>query len=83
MEKIVYSRKLYLGDFESIVFEAIGEHEDLNTARLIAVKKVLELFKLEIIRIYGAKQDTNGSAWSRVEAEYQGVELELANLKQE
>jgi len=80
MERILYRRTLNIGDFETIQFETIGEHEDFNTARLIAVRKFLELARLELIRIYNVKVSSNGSAWDRVNVELQGVDAELNQL---
>ena len=81
MEKINYRRTLRIGDFETISFETFGEHEDLNTARLIAVTKFLELSKLELIRIYNIKVASNGNAYDRVEDELEGVYAELTQLR--
>ena len=76
MERFVYRRTLNLGDYETLNFETIGEHEDLNTARLIAVQKFLELAKLELIRIYNVKVASNGSAWDRILMELNGIQAE-------
>jgi len=62
MEKVVYRRTLNIGDYETLNFETIGEHEDGNIARLIAAKKFLELAKLELIRIYNIRAASIG-AW--------------------
>jgi hypothetical protein len=81
MEKVVYRRTLNIGDYETLNFETIGEHEDLNTARLIAVQKFLELTQQELIRIYNVKVTTNGSAWDRINNELSGIQQELNQLR--
>ncbi|KKK53504.1 hypothetical protein LCGC14_3094130 [marine sediment metagenome] len=80
MERVVYRRTLNIGDYETLNFETIGEHENLNTARLIAVQRFLELAQQELIRIYNVKASTNGSAWDRVNQELSGIQNELNGL---
>ena len=81
MEKVIYRRTLNIGDFESLSFETTAEHEDLNTARLLAAQKFLDLCRTELIRIYNIKVASNGNAYDRVEAELNGIQTELTHLR--
>lgn len=80
MQKLTYRRTLNIGDYETISFEVVEEHDDLNIARLNAVAKCLELMKQELIRIYNVKL-TTASAWDRVNFELSGIVSELEQLK--
>ncbi len=80
MERVTCRRTLNIGDYETISFETVGEHEDINIARIIAARKFLELARLELIRIYNVKVASNGSAWDRVNVELNGIDAELNQL---
>jgi hypothetical protein len=78
MTKIVVRRTFNIGNFETIAAEAIGEHEDPEKARLIAVKQVLETIKQECIRIFNIRiQNTHSNPWVQVNMELDGVNSEL------
>jgi len=80
MERVTYRRTLNIGDYETLNFETVGEHENIDVARLIAVKKFLELSRTELIRIYNVKVTSNGNAWDRVGLELAGIDAELNQL---
>ena len=80
MERVTYRRTLNINDFESLSMEVTVEHEDLNTARLLAAQKYLILTQQELIRIYGIKS-TTFNPWDRVNLELNGITTELEQLR--
>jgi hypothetical protein len=81
MEKIVLRRTINIGNYETISFEASAEHEDLNIARILAVRKIIELAQQEMVRIFSIRvQNTTNSPWDQMVLELQGLNIELDNL---
>jgi hypothetical protein len=84
MDNIVIRRTFNLGNFESLsierplVLEGIGEAEDLNRARLLATKQILEAAQKEMIRIFNLRvQNITGNPYTQVELELAGIKAEL------
>jgi hypothetical protein len=79
MQRITLRRTFAIGNFETLSFEAVGEDDDLNKARLKAAKMILELAQQEYIRIFNIRiQNINNSPWDQVAMELIGVNSELS-----
>lgn len=78
MHKITIGRTFNIGNYESIKLEASAEHEDANTARLLASRTVIELVQMELIRIYNVRNNNlNYDPWIQTTMELAGLNTEL------
>jgi len=85
MHKLPVRRTFNIGNYESLSYEYVGEHEDLQKARLIASKVILEVAQQEMIRIFGVRASLMNSSpiekfvWNQVVMELNGVNTELGS----
>ena len=82
MEKVTLRRTINIGNYEGISFEAVGEHENINIARIIATKKIIYMAQQEMIRIFNVRvQNVTGNPWDQMAYELQGLNFELEQLQ--
>ena len=78
MERISIRRTFNIGNFESLSVEATAEADNIEHARLLASKQVLELAQQELVRIFNIRHhNINSSPWDQVLMELAGVKKEL------
>lgn len=78
METVIIRRTFWIGNYETFSIEASGQGTNINQARLLASKNVLELAQQEMIRIFGIRvQNTTSSPYDQVVLELTGINNEL------
>ena len=81
MEKVVLRRTIYLGNYETLNFEAGAEHEDINMARILAMRKIIFMAQQEMVRIFNVRvQNVSNNPWDQMALELQGLNIELESL---
>jgi hypothetical protein len=87
MHKVLIKRTFNIGNFESISIEWTGEHEDIQKARLLANKQIIEIVQQDLIRIINVRAaagvttpliyDIQNHLWQQLTLELTGINAEL------
>jgi len=87
MHKVTIKRTFNIGNFESLSLEWTGEHEDVNKARLLANRQILEIVQRDLIRIIHSREaagvttpiiyETQNHLWYQLSLELDGINQEL------
>jgi len=87
MHKLPIRRTFNIGNYESLSVEWTGEHEDIQQARLLANRQILEIVQQDLIRIVNTRAaagvttpllfDIQNHLWQQLSLELEGINREL------